>query len=761
MNTSNAVKQKHVSREQLMPGVMSENQPGLSITEMVSNAAERLAPVWPLETFVACNPLRGFESMPFEEALVEARRLFGSAHAVPKLEMVNRELIKWCGVFLDMGQGTIEAPDRHLGFYRAFVNLSVYDHALHQGCQNTRNWLADLPERAEDCIRLCLSKSGIAPEHQASFIRENLFCLPGWSGYVKWRSEWKNPDVMDGSCPVTLLDFVAVRLVLTSVLWPEARWEKKNLKKDTASVHALVAQIEQDEQAYQHELMRKLMPQLKGMKKTRGRAQAQLVFCIDVRSEAYRRSVESLGPYETLGFAGFFGVPARVHHYNTGTGTDACPVLLKPRHDIAERPISSALACVRKHEQGRGRSRLLRKLYQDLKYNFSSPFALVETLGLWCGLSMLAKTMAPNLTSRASAWFSHLLMPTVPTQPAIHRDDTGSRYGISPAEQADYAESVLRIMGLTENFAQLVVFCGHRSSTRNNPYASSLDCGACGGNHGGASARIIAAILNAGSVRKTLVQRGIVIPDDTLFCAAEHDTTTDAMVIFESGTTDQTHQRLLDQLRQDLHQARQITAQARSLNPQSNAMQTALKQSNDWAEVRPEWGLARNAAIIIGPRQLTRHVNLNGRCFLHSYEWKQDEDGRSLEAILTAPVIVAEWINTQYLFSTLDNTGFGSGSKITHNVTGKVGVMQGNGSDLMSGLPLQSVNISDEEPYHRPQRLLTLVFGKRRIVGDILARQKGLNELILNGWIKLVVIEPEEAIAYQLSREGQWHPLHD
>ena len=122
-------------------------------------------------------------------------------------------------------------------------------------------------------------------------------------------------------------------------------------------------------------------------------------------------------------------------------------------------------------------------------------------------------------------------------------------------------------------------------------------------------------------------------------------------------------------------------------------------------------------------------------------------------------MVVAEWINTQYLFSTLDNVSYGSGSKITHNVTGQLGIMQGNGSDLMHGLPLQSVNSSDEDSYHEPQRLLTVVYAPRAIVDAIIARQDILKTLFFNGWVTLVVIEPTEEVAYQLDREGHWHSL--
>jgi hypothetical protein len=742
---------------------IAPKQQRANVQAMVSNAAQCLAPVWPLETFIACNPLQGLESLPFEEALLEGRRLFGSAQAIPKLEAVNRELIKWCGVFLDMGQGTIEAPNRDKGFYAAFLSLSIYDHSLHLGCKTLKSWLHTLPEHAEETIVLCLNKLGVAFEHQESFIKESFTSLPGWAGYVKWRSVWKNSSATDDYCPVTLVDFIAVRLILTATLWPEARWEKKSIKNETGLIESMVARIKESEQTYQHELMKKLMPQVKTIQRAQTRADAQLVFCIDVRSEPFRRSLEPLGAYETLGFAGFFGIPARIHDSNSGTSKDSCPVLLKPRYDIEEQPIASALPCVKKSEQGKEHFKMLKNVYHDLKYNFSTPFALVETLGAWCGITMLAKTVAPGLSDKTRTAFSRQFMPTLATQPVVKMDRSNSVYGISPAEQALYGEAVLKMMGLTQNFAKLVVFCGHRSTTKNNPYASALDCGACGGNHGGSNAKILAAILNNQSVRQTLAERGITIPDDTLFYAAEHDTTTDEMTLYETDLRPQSHQELLQNLTRDLSRARSINSQARcqtfGLKKSSQSIQTTTTRSCDWAEVRPEWGLARNAAFIIGPRQLTRHINLDGRSFLHSYDWTQDEEGSSLETILTAPMVVAEWINTQYLFSTLDNVSYGSGSKITHNVTGQLGIMQGNGSDLMHGLPLQSVNSSDEDAYHAPQRLLTVVYAPRAIVDAIIARQDILKTLFFNGWVTLVVIEPTEEVAYQLDREGHWNSL--
>lgn len=763
MSVSHVIKQQMNREVQSMPTLTTSKKQRADVQAMVSNAAQCLAPVWPLETFIACNPLQGLESLPFEEALLEGRRLFGSAPAIPKLELVNRELIKWCGVFLDRGQGTIKAPNREQGFYTAFLGLSIYDHSLHRGRKTIKSWLYNLPKQAEETILLCLNKLGVASEHQESVLKENFAYLPGWAGYVKWCSVWRNNKTIDNYCPVTLVDFIAVRLVLTVALWPEARWEKKSIKNETALIDTLVAQIKKSEQHYQHELITKLIPQVKNIQYSKTRPNAQLIFCIDVRSEPFRRSIELLGRYETLGFAGFFGIAARIHDFNSGTCRDSCPVLLKPRYDIKERPLSSTLSHVKKSEQGKARIKMLKNVYYDLKYNFSTPFALVETLGAWCGIAMLAKTLAPSLSDKASTFLSRRLMPDLPTQPVIQMDSSSSVYGISPAEQALYGEAVLKMMGLTHNFAKLVIFCGHCSTTENNPYASALDCGACGGNHGGSNAKILAAILNIKSVRQTLAERGITIPDDTLFYAAEHNTTNDEMTLFETDWGHQSHQELLHDLRRDLSLARSTNSQTRcqtfGVTNTSSSIQITKTRSSDWAEVRPEWGLARNAAFIIGPRQLTKHINLEGRSFLHSYDWRQDENSGSLETILTAPMVVAEWINTQYLFSTLDNVSYGSGSKITHNVTGQLGIMQGNGSDLMHGLPLQSVNSSDEDPYHEPQRLLTVVYAPRITVDAIIARQDILKTLFFNGWVTLVVIEPTEKVAYQLDRKGLWHLL--
>lgn len=732
-----------------------------NIQATVNNASKFITPVWPIETFIACNPLQGLESLPFEEALAEANRIYGANNTEIKLNLVNREMIKWCSVFLDLGQGTIEMPRRSEGFYKGFRMLSINDKRLHGGVKKNIAWLRGLPEKAESAIDLCLGTLGVSLENQEEFMKELLSYLPGWAGYVKWRTAWRNPSSSIDTTPVTLVDFVAVRLVITTLLWPEACFKKSNCRASTVQ-NPLIKKMESLEKKYSQSLLQKILSHRgKTQDSPKKRPDAQLVFCIDVRSEPFRHCLEKIGHYETFGFAGFFGLPVRIHDYNTGKSSDSCPVLLKPRYDIHEIPIIQSLPCVKRNLYGKEKMNRLKQAYQDLKYNFSTPFSLVETLGAWCGMSMLARTLAPVSSSQFVSWLTKKMMPPVDTQPIVTLDKGDSLSGIPPAEQILYAEAVLRMMGLTDNFAKLVLFCGHGSTTQNNPYASALDCGACGGNHGGTNAKILAAILNRQTVRASLYDRGIIIPADTQFRAAEHNTTTDAVEIYPEDNESKIHSDLIKSMQVDLIAAQMMNTKNRcntfGESHTKASIHATKKRSHDWSEVRPEWGLAKNAAFIIGPRRLTKSIDLQGRCFLHSYEWDQDENGTSLETIMTAPMVVAEWINTQYLFSTLDNVAYGSGSKITHNVTAKIGIMQGNASDLMHGLPLQSVMMTDEEFYHEPQRLLTVIYAPRIKINPIIDRQEILKTLFFNGWVKLIAIEPEQNQAYELDRQGQWH----
>jgi uncharacterized protein YbcC (UPF0753/DUF2309 family) len=338
--------------------------------------------------------------------------------------------------------------------------------------------------------------------------------------------------------------------------------------------------------------------------------------------------------------------------------------------------------------------------------------------------------------------------------------------GFSIEQQADFVEGGLRTIGLTENFGRFVVLCGHGSTTDNNPYAAALDCGACGGRHGDPNARTFAAMGNSGQVRAELARRGLAIPDDTWFLPAKHDTTADRVAFYDLVDLPETHRDDLEKLRQIFVEAGQqqalercgkIPGTPRGMTPEQ-AHAHVKSRTIDWATTRPEWGLSGNAAFIIGRRAITQGLDIGGRCFLHSYDASTDPEGAILEKIMTAPLVVGEWINMQYYTSATDPWKYGSGSKVIHNIVAGIGVMYGSQSDLATGLPLQTVNDGDDH-YHEPMRLLTIIEAEPEIVGGIIARHEILQQFFHNEWLNLVVLDRKTFSFQRYNKDASWEQV--
>jgi hypothetical protein len=336
-----------------------------------------------------------------------------------------------------------------------------------------------------------------------------------------------------------------------------------------------------------------------------------------------------------------------------------------------------------------------------------------------------------------------------------------AKIGFRHRRQAQFVGTALRSIGLSEGLARTVLVIGHGSTSENNPYESALDCGACGGDHGLVNARIFAAMANRREVRELLAEQGIQIPDETTFIPALHDTTTDEVQLFDLDQLSPAALTRLTRIQEDLTAAGRLCALERcaalgesDITTPEAAARRVKRHALDWTQVRPEWGLSKNACFIIGRRALTQRIRLDGRAFLHSYDHRLDAKGRLLEVILSGPLVVAQWINMEHYFSVVDNEAFGSGSKVYHNVTGRFGVIGGNVSDLRTGLPAQTV-LKGSAPYHEPMRLLTVIEAPIGLVEDLLSRLYKPRELVQNGWILLLVLDPEQATA-SLYRDGGW-----
>ena len=467
---------------------------------------------------------------------------------------------------------------------------------------------------------------------------------------------------------------------------------------------------------------------------TDSRPALQAAFCIDVRSEVFRRALESVNPdIQTLGFAGFFGLTASHRRFASDVQELRLPVLLNPGvttrsggPDDAEADLSARFKARAKRAWGR------------FKLAAVSSFAFVEATG---------PVYASKLVSDALG----LHAKVAPNDPAPRLDPA-----LDLATRIKAAETVLRAMSLTTNFARLVLLAGHGANVVNNPHASGLHCGACGGYSGEVNARLLAALLNDAEVRAGLVPQGIEIPTDTLFLGALHDTTTDTFMLYADDQSSAPHHSDIRQAKIWLEAAGVMARSERALRLPRAAGEGSLKRrSRDWAEVRPEWALAGCKAFIAAPRRRTAGKTLEGRAFLHDYDWKIDRDFGVLELILTAPVVVASWISLQYYGSTVVPNVFGGGNKLLHNVTGGIGVVEGNGGVMRAGLPWQSVH--DGECYvHEPLRLSVCIEAPREAMTEILKRHEGVRALFDNRWLHLFALDEAGRMAWRYAGDLQW-----
>jgi uncharacterized protein YbcC (UPF0753/DUF2309 family) len=321
------------------------------------------------------------------------------------------------------------------------------------------------------------------------------------------------------------------------------------------------------------------------------------------------------------------------------------------------------------------------------------------------------------------------------------------------------AEKVLKAMSLTHGYARLVVIAGHGANVVNNPHASMLHCGACGGFSGEVNARLLAALLNDAPVRADLAKRGIAIPYDTLFLAALHDTTTDSVTLYEADHPSPSHTRDIDEVRRWLAEAGAIARAERARRlPGRPAPSDILRRARDWAEIRPEWGLTGCEAFIAAPRSHSAGRDLGGRVFLHNYVWREDEGFGILELIMTAPVVVASWISLQYYGSTVAPEVFGAGNKLLHNITGGIGVIEGNGGLLRAGIPWQSIH-DGKDFVHKPLRMAVAIEAPREAIAAVLEQHADVRNLFENRWLHLFALDDRGHLAWRYAGNGRWGAL--
>jgi uncharacterized protein YbcC (UPF0753/DUF2309 family) len=686
-------------------------------------------------------------------------------HELTWRDFVMERISRFCGSFFDDGQAQISGV-REGGFYASWRKKAQTDQAPHFFMElgGYGSTVASLPKTADEMIARGCADLGVPVEEHERYLSALLLDVNGWASwcaYLRWTAR------IAGGDDDHIRELLAIRLAWEWILlcsseesvraeWHFAMTSWRAIDRAAQSARSDDWILQRGvEIAWLSQLRPKLGP---GFGATPPAAPTlQAAFCLDVRSEVFRRALEAQGEgIQTFGVAGFFGVPIEYAPLASDGARPQLPGLFAPKYRVTDTGVPEGLEATR-------RARLeASHAWKAFKSSSLSSFAFVDSMGLFFAGSLFRDAFSEadhRPEHHEHAGLTELEDKT--RMPRITSRVDGTP--ISVEERCQIAESFLRTMGLIRNFARVVLLVGHGSETKNNAYAAGLDCGACCGQPGDVNARSAAALLNDPEVRAGLLSRGIEVPTTTHFVGALHNTTTDDVTLFDEGAGSATHQTDLADARAMLDRASVVTRRERApklgLEDLSDAKLhvAAVRRARNWAEVRPEWGLAGNAVFIIAPRERSRHIDLEGRAFLHDYRFEDDKDHAILEAIMTGPLVVAHWINFQYYASTVDNARYGCGNKVLHNVVGgHLGVFEGNGGDLRIGLSLQSLH-DGEQWVHPPLRLAALIEASRPAIDRVLEKHPKVRELVENEWLHLFQIDSTDRALFA-RRNGEWTP---
>jgi hypothetical protein len=674
-------------------------------------------------------------------------------------EKITFEISKWLAAYFDEGQAVWGISKKDLRLYSWWKSLAKYDKPF--GTKNNKftELVDSLPNDPSLALQALTEKLidqvSLTPKDLSNYYYCLINTVMGWSSYLQ-KFEFEATRSGDGTKLKQiggLIDIVTLRIAY-DILFLEENLDLESLKiksipeTDPQNIDYSYICLTALEIAYRRNIEKAIMSKPSEINEESA-PDIQAAFCIDVRSEILRRHLENLSPkIETIGFAGFFAMPISLKGLGNHESDQNCPVLLNSNFDIHE--TAGAIENVLKNKKSSFVENLyLKKMIQS---SANSGFSFMETVGI----SYINKIISTSFGKTPNIQMSSLGL-SAQDKKGIHLD----LKQLSLEQKVNLGFGALKNMGLTQKFAKYVFFFGHGGESANNPYASALDCGACAGHNGQGNANLLAGLLNEQEVRVQLKQKGINIPEATIFLSGWHNTTKDELIVDEFMQLTANQKDDLKDFNKIFNTALENCRQERAnkLPRCSNLENSKLKielnlRANDWSEIRPEWGLARNASFIVGRRKLTRSLNLEGRSFLHDYDSSKDDDLSILELIMTAPMIVTNWINMQYYASTVDPKKFGAGNKVLNNVVGGIGCIQGNESDLLGGLTEQSVWYKGDY-YHEPIRLQVFIEAEFASIDKIIDKHQLVKDLVSNNWLHIISIDPSSK-KFNLYQDGTW-----
>jgi uncharacterized protein YbcC (UPF0753/DUF2309 family) len=686
---------------------------------------------------------------------------------------VHPVMFRLLSSFLDQGISRWTMPKKGERFWDSVVRLT--QNSLLPLYPFNEPAVADLLIKTPDQVILaCLQKIVGNEANYPQYILEVLLSHPGWSGMVRVIEQ--NPQSLLVKRQISIKEMLAVELLCELAIVSKRKphgfpsiAELPNLQ----GVPLLNEQLLQPnvplkfrvwhdamEWALYSELLLAIQKQplqdskLPEINKPKSLIQA--LFCIDDRECSIRRHLEEVNPaIETFGAAGFFGIDFFYKGLDDAYPVAQCPVVITPKHLVLETLDET-------DEDNEADVLEFSKMHYTSHSMFRG-WLYTQTLGLGYAFRMAWEVFRPTsklpgikTLSEVTDAHTHLHLLRENDEP----NADGHLLGFSLPEMADRIGGLLRNIGLTENFAALVVVVAHGSSSVNNPHFAAYDCGACSGKPGAPNARAFAWMANHDGVRAILRERGIDIPDSTRFVPAMHNTSRDEITYFDEHELVNPPVEELQTFKTSIEIALERNAHERcrwfELAPDTNVHKESHEHVKSRAssifEPRPEYDHSNNLYCIIGRREITRNLFMDRRSFLHSYEADTDPNGEILAKILTAIFPVCGGINLQYLFSRLDNSVYGSGTKLPHNVIGLLGVANGVEGDLRTGLTQQMIEI------HEPARLLIVIEQAPEIIDMTLSRVGDLKEWPDNEWVRLAACLPGSRDLFLYSQNG-WEKI--
>lgn len=677
----------------------------------------------------------------FRERWKETSKINISKHTHPLL-------FRMVSSYIDQGISEWNFPKNQNGFFESIKELHQQSYVGIFKSKRVDELLQSTTCHLLELLSLVVGNQTLYEQ----YLFDQQFEHPGWSGMVAFLED--NPKSLLDERKISLEDFIRVELLL-EIDYLDQRLEKEwqPLAQELSfirEIHFLENQSTNElfelyaiwQQAYEWTYYNRVLCGIqKGQNNISEKKQPsfQAVFCIDDRECSFRRYIENKDKNcLTYATAGFFNVEFYYQPEGGQFYTKCCPAPVTPKHLIKEFSNNNK----RKKEAH----------FTKHAHGLFSGWIISQTLGIWSALKLFANVFKPSLTPATSFSFQHMSKHAQLTIESTGQNENNLQVGFTIEEMANRIEALLKSIGMVDNFASIIYFVGHGSSSVNNPYYAGYDCGACSGRPGSVNARVAAFMANHLEVRKVLRQREINIPENTQFVGALHDTCRDEIEFFDidilSEINKKRHQEkhsfFIEALSENAKERARRFVVMDNKKPLQKIHQEVKLRSVSLFEPRPEYNHATNALCVVGRRELTQHLFLDRRAFMNSYDYNIDPEGKYLQTILNAVAPVCGGINLEYYFSRVDNQKLGAGSKLPHNVVGLIALNNGADGDLRPGLPQQMIEI------HDPLRLMVVVEHYPEVVLSAIKANSSTYEWFKNEWIHLVVIHPQTKMFFRL-----------